>query len=487
MDDMGLGLNKKGYLVNRSLWIVGSMALVAVVAIALLLFFSWRGLQRQTPIQEHLSFLTRTQQVAMVLQEIVVTRLNENDSIEPEELTKVSSMLDALISSPYARGHGTPVRLKAVRDLIGQLHDDPIRILVYILDELGALLTDESIEQTKLQENSAHDARVELESATLIGVSFALLVLFAVLFFRNGILRPLAALSNLMARLTQKDYRRVEQKTVDPILQPLFDNYNTMVSRLEELEAEHVNRQSVLERQVRVATRTAIGQQIDLARAQKLAAIGEISAGVAHELRNPLAGVRLAIENLRIEWQDSEYSRRLEQIGKELDRIARLSSELLAQSRHTPEAAVELDLSSVLSDMLELARYQIPERVEIRLDVQGGISCNLPENGLRQCVLNLIINSAQAIGDDSGAICIGAEVAQGRLSLRVVDDGPGFSAIMIEKGVRAFVTGREEGTGLGLAMVRRFVHDNGGELRLKNVAPHGASVTIEFGVGVLRG
>jgi len=102
-------------------------------------------------------------------------------------------------------------------------------------------------------------------------------------------------------------------------------------------------------------------------------------------------------------------------------------------------------------------------------------------------VLNLIINSAQAIGDDSGTICIGAEVAQGRLSLRVVDDGPGFSAIMIEKGVRAFVTGREEGTGLGLAMVRRFVHDNGGELRLKNVAPHGASVTIEFGVGVLRG
>ena len=103
---------------------------------------------------------------------------------------------------------------------------------------------------------------------------------------------------------------------------------------------------------------------------------------------------------------------------------------------------------------------------------------HLPESGIRQALLNLILNAAEALDGGLGLICIKARADTQGLHLDVFDNGPGFSQDMLDYGIRPFRTTHQRGTGLGLAMVQRFIKDAGGTIRLSNQQPHGACVTL---------
>jgi C4-dicarboxylate-specific signal transduction histidine kinase len=129
-----------------------------------------------------------------------------------------------------------------------------------------------------------------------------------------------------------------------------------------------------------------------------------------------------------------------------------------------------------------LTRYQIPSHIELRSEVPGGLIGRLPECDLRQALLNLVLNAAQAIDGHPGHIVIAARRQQGRIEISVSDNGPGFSPELLGDGIRAFATSRTQGTGLGLAIVQRFVRDVGGQLKLANRFPQGALVTLQLPV-----
>jgi two-component system NtrC family sensor kinase len=247
-----------------------------------------------------------------------------------------------------------------------------------------------------------------------------------------------------------------------------------------DLEQQHLSRQQTLEEEVRAATGTLLQQQHELARSERLAAMGELAAGVAHELRNPLAGIQLALSSMSKELTDHEQSSRLDLVVEELKRVTRLLNGLLEATRPMPEPATPMVLANLVREFVSLARYQVPEHVGIRQEIPAGLVCRLPEGGLRQALWNLVLNSCEAIGEHEGEIAIDAEREDDRLVLRVLDDGPGFPPALLETGVRTFATLRSGGSGLGLATVRRFAHDLGGEMRIENLHPHGASVTLEL-------
>jgi two-component system, NtrC family, sensor kinase len=104
--------------------------------------------------------------------------------------------------------------------------------------------------------------------------------------------------------------------------------------------------------------------------------------------------------------------------------------------------------------------------------------CLLPKNALRQAVLNLVLNAAQAIGDQEGEVTIEAFKENSQLIMTVSDDGPGFPPELLGDAGRPFQTRRSGGTGLGLSMVRRFVNGVHGRIQLSNLSPHGARVTF---------
>jgi signal transduction histidine kinase len=259
------------------------------------------------------------------------------------------------------------------------------------------------------------------------------------------------------------------------------------VIRLAELEAEHARREQDLETQVENATRVLLEQQRRIANTERLAAVGEMMARIAHELRNPLAGVKLACTNLRQELGQqvdaAEYGERISVVAGEIDRIVALLNSLLDQSRHKPEVMRDVALARTVSELVVLARYQIAPQVVIEQVIPDSIVCHLPDALFRQALLNLLLNASQALGDKAGRITVTADVADGRLRLDVCDDGPGFPEDLLKSGIRAFVTHRAEGTGLGLSMVQRFARAYGGTITLSKRDPHGACVTLELPCG----
>ena len=127
---------------------------------------------------------------------------------------------------------------------------------------------------------------------------------------------------------------------------------------------------------------------------------------------------------------------------------------------------------------MALTRYQITETIELVNDSPNRLEVHLPESGIRQALLNLILNSADALGNNSGIIRIKIHAESDLLCIEVFDNGPGFSQDMLNYGIRPFRTSHQDGTGLGLAMVQRFVKDIDGKIKLSNITPKGACVSI---------
>jgi signal transduction histidine kinase len=270
-----------------------------------------------------------------------------------------------------------------------------------------------------------------------------------------------------------------EDERVDPFVLPLHRQFNALAHRLQELEASHRARAASLEAEVRMTTRQLLEQQRNLARAERVAATGEFAASVAHELRNPLAGIQMTLNNLRAELNDAELTERVDLVVAEVGRLSRLLTELLDAGRpHAPEPARPLRLAEVVDDMLALTRCQLTPEIRLTNRVDPALTCRLPADRLRQALLNLILNGAGALGEAGGEIVIEAKQEGRMLRITVSDDGPGFPPELIAQGIRPYFSTRERGTGLGLAMVRRFTSDVGGSLEIANRQPRGAQVTL---------
>ena len=228
------------------------------------------------------------------------------------------------------------------------------------------------------------------------------------------------------------------------------------------------------------ASNALLEQHATLARTDRMAAVGEMAGGLAHEIRNPLAGIRMSLQNLRAETADPEIRERIDPPIAELDRLARLLNRYLSPLRHEPEPLAEVALRELVDELCSLLRYRLPANIHLDVEVAEDIVWKLPKDRVRQSLLNLVLNSIQAIGEEPGAITIRGVHAEGRLDLCVADDGPGFPDSVLEGPVRRFQSQSDEGTGLGLAMVRRVAEDLGGRLVLERRSPRGACVRMEL-------
>lgn len=217
-----------------------------------------------------------------------------------------------------------------------------------------------------------------------------------------------------------------------------------------------------------------------LIRADRLAAMGELTAGVAHEVRNPLGIIRASVQLLEDAQCDPRRTHEAaEVIKQEIDRLDKVVKALLDFGRPSPPSIRPLALREVVEDVaLFTDRFARGSNVDIRLEFAEDIPQVYGDpDQLKQVFLNLISNAIQAMGEDGGRITVRGHANQDYVVIEVEDSGPGIPQGIISRVFDPFFTSRTEGTGLGLTIVHRIIDDHDGHIEVENTA-EGARFTV---------
>jgi signal transduction histidine kinase len=197
----------------------------------------------------------------------------------------------------------------------------------------------------------------------------------------------------------------------------------------------------------------------EVRRAERLAVMGRMAAGVAHEIRNPLSSMKMTVQMLQEGVPDREPYHLL---LREIERLELIAAELVGVSQPLRKERVKLD--TVVGEVLELMRRQLEHlsiRVEQRFEPAPEVEVDVAR--FKRCVMNLVLNGAQAM-PSGGPIRVGVSARGGRVRLEVSDQGPGVPPDVRDRVFEPFVTTKQDGVGLGLALTKRIVEDHGGSI-----------------------
>ena len=225
---------------------------------------------------------------------------------------------------------------------------------------------------------------------------------------------------------------------------------------------------------VRVAMETRLREQEALAR------LGEMAAVLAHEIKNPLAAVRGAIQVIGTRLpSDSKDAGIITEIVNRIDSLNELMKDLLLFARPPRPQLMSLQIRPLLSSTAALLRED-PALNTVRIEVEGTDPTISGDPGLLQIVfLNLLVNGAQAVGQ-GGAIRIMVDSADAQCRVRVKDNGPGIGADIREKIFTPFFTTKSRGSGLGLPTAKRLVEAHRGTIDIQCPPDGGTLVTVQF-------
>jgi two-component system sensor histidine kinase HydH len=206
-------------------------------------------------------------------------------------------------------------------------------------------------------------------------------------------------------------------------------------------------------------------------RSEKLAAIGELAAGVAHEIRNPLSSIKGFAQFLRRALEDrpqeKEYA---ETMVSEVDRINTVVTDLLTFARPMEAERAPTDVTELVEHSMRLVENDArAKNVQIQTQISDLSMLPVDSNQITQALLNLLLNALEAVGP-GGHIIVGAEfnASSACLNMWVEDNGPGISPEQKLKIFEPFFTTREKGSGLGLSIVHKIAENHNGEIRLES-------------------
>ena len=228
-----------------------------------------------------------------------------------------------------------------------------------------------------------------------------------------------------------------------------------------------------------------------LIQSEKLASIGEMSAAVAHGLRNPLASLRAAAQVVRHHPASPSSAEHLEAIIEEVDRLDRRITHLLSFSRPAPFRRSSESVARLIEEVVPTFAEILRERkVELQLDLAPGLpQVHVDAVQMEQALIEIISNAVDAM-PDGGHLSIRASIEgagdMGQALIQITDTGKGIPADVLPSVCEPFFTTRAEGTGLGLAIAKRYVDQNGGQLRIES-RPGATSVTIRLPITAPQG
>jgi len=287
-----------------------------------------------------------------------------------------------------------------------------------------------------------------------------IIALVTFLFLIVNVNRPLKTIEGAIPKIIQGDYRNLPQIQTGDEFERLVESLNTMLQEL--------NRRSE-----------------QLIQSEKMAALGTLTSGVAHELNNPLNNISTSLQIILEELDEGDvaYQKQLlEETEGQVQRSQDIVKALLEFSRETEFSLVKVNFKNLVQKTLKLIQGEIPPNVHIDIDVQEDIECNIDARRIQQVLLNLILNGIQAMEEHGGKLTVQvfeSEDGQG-FSFHVRDTGKGIDPSEQSKIFDPFYTTKDvgKGSGLGLSVSKGIVESHGGSIQVTSQPGQGTDFTI---------
>jgi two-component system sensor histidine kinase PilS (NtrC family) len=222
--------------------------------------------------------------------------------------------------------------------------------------------------------------------------------------------------------------------------------------------------------------------QEDVIRTEQLAALGRVAAGLAHEVRNPLAAMIGSLHLLRSDDTkiDTDNRRMLDIVWREAERLSRLVQDFLKYARPAPPRLTSVRLAGLIEEIVGTARLGLKAATVFAVDVDDVVVRSDPDQ-LRQVLWNLIVNADAillAAGKTDGRVHISTKSSDGFVQIDIDDNGPGVPQDIRGRLFEPFFTTRSDGSGLGLATSRQLLLQNGGSIALGDAPIGGARFSV---------
>ncbi len=428
---------------------------------------------------------------------MVSRRLHRLRNARGELLERLATTLDGMRDLP--RGHGTVVRkyldrtdgmkrsvealeesyvtLLATPPIVRSLDADPPRAdpsklqaavvaKDHLLDaeyrlfqSMGELADQLRVRTERIAGNLEYNAR-RLRLYTGVMGLVAVLAGLLVTAWVTVSLRPLGRLRSASRRIAAGEYgSRIEERGPAEVAD-LAREFNAMGRAVEERERE-------------------------LVRSERLAAVGKMAAMITHEVRNPLSSIALNTELLEEELASfpGEAKEICRAITREVDRLTAITEEYLSFARLPKPRLAPASLPALVDDLARFVREDLASRkVELLVEHAAELPLAMCDEGqIRQALLNLVRNAAEAVaGGGGGHVWVRTTTTGDRVAVEVADDGPGIAPELRERLFDPFVSTKDGGTGLGLALTHQILKDHGGAIQVTSKPGEGATFSIEL-------
>jgi signal transduction histidine kinase len=358
------------------------------------------------------------------------------------------------------------IELKEYKDALVKLlkmqedgHSKPPEDFIQIIQKQGKIITDELEEITRQESKFTRDLVVESRMIHLIALIpvFILSVLVA-LFLMFNVDRPLKAIGDAIIKISRGDFQNIPEIHTGDEFESLVTSLNSMIKELNQRNKE-------------------------LMQAQKLASLGRLTSGVAHELNNPLNNISTSIQILLEELEDDDLEYKKELLfgaEKEVERSKEIVRSLLEFARERSHTLKQAYFKDLVTNAVKRVQSQIPENITLTVDVPDDIQGLFSVLGIERVLINLIINAVQAM-KHGGNITIKSCKQESRsgFCFQVIDTGEGIPKEIISKIFDPFFTTKEvgTGTGLGLSIVYGIIDQHGGKIKVSSEEGKGTTFT----------
>jgi two-component system NtrC family sensor kinase len=341
------------------------------------------------------------------------------------------------------------------------------------------------------------DQTIRRNTVTIVGLSLGFIVLSAILvsvLVQRVVYRQLADLSEGEERLASGDLDHPIPVRSDDELGQLAESFNSMMEALRNSRAELEDWGYTLEQKVEAATRDLQRAQAEAARGEKLASVGLLAAGIAHELNNPLTGVLTFATLVRKQLPpDSPEAEDLDLVIQETRRCATIIRRLLDFAREKAPEKSYADLNTLVDETAELIRQSLQGAdIELSMDLDPELPpVWVDEDLIKQVVMNILVNAQHAV-EENGRISVRtrlcqagphqgeAESAEPMVEISIRDTGCGISEENLQKIFDPFFTtkGVGRGTGLGLSVSHGTIEAHGGSIEVDSTVGEGTEFRI---------